>query len=381
MQTTWQTYIVGGAVRDELLGLAATEHDYLVVGATPADLLSLGYQQVGKDFPVFLHPQSKAEYALARTERKTAPGYRGFEVHAAPDVTLQQDLLRRDLTINAIAKDEQGKIHDPYQGQQDIQNKLLRHVSDAFTEDPLRVLRLARFHAHLHHLGFSIAPDTLTLAKTIVDAGELATIAKERLWTETYKALQTQSPWVYFATLQRINAWQALAPNMTKLWQPNQQGIGLLQSVCAQIDPPEERLAILLHKLNKLQLEQLGKQLRLPNNVLALCVQLSKHRRQILNYAQLSAQQRYQVLGLCQAFKDDNSLKQLAHLCCVINERGQMQLDDMDLFSKLWQTISTDLSNARQVTAAPFQAQGIQGKAVGEAIKAGRIAAIEQQNS
>ena len=173
MQPNWQSYIVGGAVRDRLLGIPVTDYDHVVVGASPQDLLDLGYTQVGKDFPVFLHPTSKQEYALARTERKAGRGYKGFTVHAAPDITLTEDLQRRDLTINAIAEDSNGELIDPYGGQQDIQQHILRHVSPAFSEDPLRVLRLARFHAHLHHLGFQIAPATKQLAKQLVGSGEL----------------------------------------------------------------------------------------------------------------------------------------------------------------------------------------------------------------
>ena len=196
--TTSQTYLVGGAVRDGLLGLTVKERDYVVVGSSAEALLTLGYQQVGKDFPVFLHPTSKEEYALARTERKAGQGYKGFQVHATPEVTLEEDLLRRDLTINAIAQASNGDLIDPYGGQEDIKAKRLRHVSKAFSEDPLRVLRTARFAAHLHHLGFSIASETLALLAIICASGELATLANERIWQETHKALSSQSPWIYF---------------------------------------------------------------------------------------------------------------------------------------------------------------------------------------
>ena len=184
-------YQVGGAVRDKLLGLGIKDRDWVVVGATPEAMLDLGFQQVGRDFPVFLHPHSKEEYALARTERKSGKGYTGFVVHASPDVTLEQDLLRRDLTINAIAMAEDGSLVDPYHGQADIEARLLRHVSPAFAEDPLRVLRVARFAARFHHLGFSVAPETLQLMQAITKAGELQHLVPERVWQEWHAALQT----------------------------------------------------------------------------------------------------------------------------------------------------------------------------------------------
>ena len=216
MQQNWQSYIVGGAVRDRLLGIPVTDYDHVVVGASPQDLLDLGYTQVGKDFPVFLHPINKQEYALARTERKAGRGYKGFTVHAAPDITLPEDLRRRDLTINAIAEASDGQLIDPYHGQADIQARMLRHVSPAFSEDPLRILRLARFHAHLHHLGFQIAAETKQLARQLVNSGELEEIAKERLWHETQKAMRSPSPWIYFTSLLELGALQQAHPRSSQ---------------------------------------------------------------------------------------------------------------------------------------------------------------------
>ncbi|MGL5532391.1 MAG: multifunctional CCA tRNA nucleotidyl transferase/2'3'-cyclic phosphodiesterase/2'nucleotidase/phosphatase, partial [Plesiomonas shigelloides] len=201
-----QTYLVGGAVRDQLLGLNVTERDWVVVGATPEQLLAQGYQQVGRDFPVFLHPRTHEEYALARTERKQGQGYTGFVCHAAPDVTLEQDLLRRDLTINAIAQAEDGSLTDPYGGQQDLRDRWLRHVSPAFSEDPLRVLRVARFAARFAHLGFRVAPETLALMQQISASGELTHLTAERVWKETEKALNSAAPDVYFAVLRACGA-------------------------------------------------------------------------------------------------------------------------------------------------------------------------------
>ena len=193
-----KSYLVGGAVRDALLNLPVKDKDWVVVGASPAEMLALGFQQVGRDFPVFLHPDTQQEYALARTERKNGSGYTGFVCYAAPDVTLEQDLQRRDLTINAIAQDDEGRYYDPYNGRADIEQRQLRHVSAAFNEDPLRVLRVARFAARFAHLGFVIAGETLALMRSMAESGELSALTPERVWKETEKALETRTPQVYF---------------------------------------------------------------------------------------------------------------------------------------------------------------------------------------
>lgn len=213
-----QIYLVGGAVRDKLLGLPVKDQDYLVVGATPEQLLAQGYQQVGNDFPVFLHPESKAEYALARTERKQGNGYNGFVCDFTPDVTLEQDLLRRDLTINALAEDASGKIFDFYGGMADLENRILRHVSPAFSEDPLRVLRVARFAARFHSLGFRIAPETVKLMKEMTACGELKHLTAERVWLETQKAFETESPHIYFKILHIVGALKVLFPEVEALF-------------------------------------------------------------------------------------------------------------------------------------------------------------------
>ncbi|WP_413742317.1 multifunctional CCA addition/repair protein [Sodalis sp. RH15] len=256
-------YLVGGAVRDSLLHLPVREKDWVVVGATPDELIAQGYQQVGKDFPVFLHPQSREEYALARTERKSGQGYTGFTCYAAPDVTLEQDLLRRDLTINAIAQDEDGALIDPFQGRRDIEQRLLRHVSDAFGEDPLRVLRVARFAARFAHLNFRIAPETLALMRQMTLAGELPLISTERVWKETEKALATRNPQVYFQVLRDCGALAALFPEIDNLfgvpapakWHPEiDTGIHTLMTlaVAAQLTPDVDvRFATLCHDLGK----------------------------------------------------------------------------------------------------------------------------------
>ncbi len=209
--------LVGGAVRDRLLGLEVYDQDWVVTGATAEEMMAQGFQQVGKDFPVFLHPETKEEYALARTERKKGEGYHGFEVFADPKVTLEEDLIRRDLTINAIAKTQDGRLVDPYGGQKDIERRVLRHVSEAFSEDPLRVLRVARFAAKLKLFGFNIAPETLNLMRQMVKSGELSALTPERVWQEVVKALNTESPRVFFEVLDSVGGIEVLFPSLFAL--------------------------------------------------------------------------------------------------------------------------------------------------------------------
>lgn len=213
-----EVYLVGGAVRDEILGIKSYDKDYLVIGATPKQMLEAGFEAVGKDFPVFLHPQTKCEYALARTERKVGKGYKGFVFYSDQNITIEQDLCRRDFTINSLAKSKDGEIIDFYGGLQDLQNKILRHTSEAFIEDPLRVLRMARFYAKFYYLGFKVAPETLQLAKQIVESGEIQALTKERVWQETFKALNTKNPSKYFEILQQIGCLQILMPNLSEYY-------------------------------------------------------------------------------------------------------------------------------------------------------------------
>ncbi|MFW1826601.1 multifunctional CCA addition/repair protein [Acinetobacter sp. ULE_I001] len=258
-----QVYLVGGAVRDHLLGHPYHEKDYVVVGATPEQLLAQGYQPVGKDFPVFLHPKTKEEYALARTERKSGHGYHGFEFYTDPDVTLEEDLIRRDLTINAMAMDEAGQVYDPYHGQDDLAHKILRHVSDAFAEDPLRVLRVARFAARYAQYGFRIADETLTLMRKLVESGELEALTPERVWKETSRALMEQHADVYFEVLRECGALKVLFPEIDALFGVPQRpeyhpeidcGIHTLMSLqqaCKANYSLDVRFAVLVHDLGK----------------------------------------------------------------------------------------------------------------------------------
>ncbi len=213
-----QIYLVGGAVRDQLLNIPVYDKDWVVVGSSPEEMLSNGFTAVGKDFPVFLHPKTKQEHALARTERKSGAGYTGFECHYAPDVTLEEDLIRRDLTINAMAQDEQGHIIDPYGGQRDLEDRILRHVSDAFIEDPLRVLRLARFAAKLRHLGFTVADETMVLMTQIAQSGELEHLTAERVWQEWHKSLSTQNPEIFLSVLRDCGALKVVLPELDCLF-------------------------------------------------------------------------------------------------------------------------------------------------------------------
>ena len=258
-----QIYLVGGAVRDSLLNYPSSENDWVVVGATPKQMTDQGFKPVGQDFPVFIHPHTSEEYALARTERKSGQGYKGFEFYASTDVSLEEDLIRRDLTINAIAQDNDGNIIDPYGGQKDLEKKLLRHVSDAFTEDPLRVLRVARFAARYHHLGFSIANETLDLMKSIVADGEMSFLVAERVWKETSRALSEQSPQVFIKVLRDCGALNALFPEIDGLFGVPQRAdyhpevdtgthtlMALEQSVKLS-DSNAVRFSVLVHDLGK----------------------------------------------------------------------------------------------------------------------------------
>jgi tRNA nucleotidyltransferase (CCA-adding enzyme) len=258
-----EVYLVGGAVRDRLLALPVQERDYVVVGATAAELLARGFQQVGKDFPVFLHPETKDEYALARTERKTAPGYHGFAVQADPDVRLEQDLERRDLTINALAEDADGEIIDPYGGRADLQRRLLRHVSPAFAEDPVRILRVARFAARLQPLGFRVADETLALMRAMVAAGEVDALVPERVWQELVRALGEACPSRFFEVLRDCGALGRLLPELDRLWGVPQPAkwhpeidtgvhvMMVLEMAARLSDSAEVRFAALCHDLGK----------------------------------------------------------------------------------------------------------------------------------
>jgi len=258
-----QTYLVGGAVRDKLLGLPVQDRDYVVVGATPEEMIAHGFKPVGADFPVFLHPETKEEYALARTERKSGHGYKGFKVYAAPDVTLEDDLRRRDLTINAMAEDEAGHLVDPYGGAADLRDGVLRHVSEAFAEDPVRILRVARFAARYAPRGFRVADETLALMRSMVKAGEADHLVAERVWAELERALGEERPSAFFWELRSCGALARLFPEIDRLFgvpQPSQHHpevdtgvhVMLVLDAAARLSPdPRVRFAALVHDLGK----------------------------------------------------------------------------------------------------------------------------------
>ena len=303
-----EIYLVGGAVRDQLLQLDVKDRDWVVVGATPQEMLDDGFQQVGKDFPVFLHPITKEEHALARTERKSGSGYTGFTVYSAPDVTLEDDLIRRDLTINAIAQNDSGELFDPHNGQQDLNDRVLRHVSPAFSEDPLRVLRVARFAARFAHLGFSVHSTTIELMRDLANSGELNHLTSERVWQEMERALNTQSPQVFFEVLRKCDALAVLFPELDALygvpnpakWHPEvDSGIHtmmVLEQAAKLTEDTEIRFAALIHDLGKAVtdpqlwpshhghgqrglplIEELCSRLRVPNTYKDLALMTSDH--------------------------------------------------------------------------------------------------------
>lgn len=299
-----QVYLVGGAVRDELLGLPVKERDWVVVGATPDEMLALGYTPVGRDFPVFLHPQSKEEYALARLERKSGPGYRGFVTDTSSGVTLEQDLLRRDLTINAIARASDGALIDPYDGCGDLKRRVLRHVSDAFAEDPVRVLRLARFAARFATLGFSVAEPTRALMRGMVRDGEVAALVPERVWRELERALAEPSPERFFSALQECNALAVILPEVAPLWQNTADGSSkVLQSAVQLGADASERFAALLGGLDASAIEKLCVRLRVPGPFRELAMLCARLGTQITAAADLDVESLLELLEIADAVR------------------------------------------------------------------------------
>ncbi|MGA0805781.1 MAG: multifunctional CCA addition/repair protein [Pseudohongiellaceae bacterium] len=397
-------YQVGGAVRDKLLGLGIKDRDWVVVGATPEAMLDLGFQQVGRDFPVFLHPHSKEEYALARTERKSGKGYTGFVVHASPDVTLEQDLLRRDLTINAIAMAEDGSLVDPYHGQADIEARLLRHVSPAFAEDPLRVLRVARFAARFHHLGFSVAPETLQLMQAITKAGELQHLVPERVWQEWHAALQTQSPQVFFSVLREAHALDILFPELARLFgvpQPQHfhpeidTGVHTLMVLeqAAQLTPdPLVRFAALVHDLGKgctppalwpahkgheeegtRLIEELSLRLRIPNDYRNLGKLVSLCHTRCHKALKHDAEELLVTLEKTDALRRDERFE-LFLLACEADARGRLGLESRPYPQRA--RLQEALHAARRIDIPALARQYREPQELAAAIRAARVQAI-----
>ena len=398
-------YLVGGAVRDQALGLDVYDKDWVVVGATPEVLIQQGYHQVGKDFPVFLHPKTKEEYALARQERKSGTGYTGFICDFSPTVTLEDDLIRRDLTINAMAEDEQGHIIDPYGGMQDLQNKVLRHVSPAFAEDPLRVLRVCRFAAKLHHVGFSVAPDTLELMRQISKSSELKTISAERVWRETEKALTSDSPSIYFELLKKSGALEVLFPELyalvgvpqTEKWHPEidtfVHTMMSLKIATKLTDSIPVRLATLLHDLGKGITDQallpkhhaheikgkplvtaLCKRLTIPKEMMALAEQVCEFHLHSHKAFELKPKTLLKVLNKLNAFKRPERLDQFL-LACEADARGRLGFENKAYPQTAY--VKAVLHAASQVGYHSIDQAKFQGKAISDEIHRLRVEAIK----
>lgn len=364
-----KTYLVGGAVRDELLGLEPEERDWVVVGARPEDLIEAGYRQVGSDFPVFLHPQTGEEYALARTERKSGPGYRGFEVHAAPEVTLEEDLQRRDLTINAIARTPDGVLIDPCNGRADLEQRCLRHVSPAFAEDPLRVLRVARFAAQLAHLGFTVAGETLELMRSMTASGELETLARERVWLETQKALATRSPLVYFETLRACGALVRVLPELDPLFE-EQAGPRALEAAAASTPEPAERFAALVHPLDPDDaLRTLSERLPIPGQWLELARLVARWHGFCAGATAVPGAELEACLAACDALRRPERFKQVLRVASIIH--GESAAAGCE---RLQQALAV----ASAVDVGPLLADGWEGAELGAELRRRRIAALER---
>ena len=360
-----KSFLVGGAVRDTLLGYPYHEKDWVVVGATPAEMIEAGYTQVGRDFPVFLHPDTKEEYALARTERKSGKGYHGFVVHADPAVTLEEDLERRDLTINAMAMDASGEIIDPYHGRQDLADRVLRHVSPHFVEDPLRVLRVARFAARYHHLGFTIAPETAALLTQIVAADELLHLSIERVWIEMEKSLGTNNPEVFFHTLADCQALAALLPALSI-----SQGIASLARAAPHTPRLDCRWASLLADLPEARVKAINQRLKVPNAFSLLSSRVSIA-RPTLKTALRDASECMALVKLLDALRRDEPFEGVCETLMALEQNS----DDAKAAIEL---LREACDRARTVTAADFSDSGLTGPDLGAAIDTARTAQIQE---
>jgi len=400
-----KTYLVGGAVRDELLDYPVSERDWVVVGARPQDLLDLGYQQVGKDFPVFLHPQTKDEYALARTERKQGHGYTGFAVDCDPSVTLEEDLLRRDLTVNAMARDTDDSIIDPYGGQRDLAARVLRHVSDAFVEDPLRVLRTARFAARYAHLGFTVAPETSALMAEIVSQGELAHLPAERIWIEFDRALGERDPDVFVQVLRDCGALGKLLPELEALFGVPQTAkhhpeidtgvhtLMALQQAVVLSGSTDVRFAVLIHDLGKgttpkaewprhIAHEHRGiklvdavcQRLKAPNQFHDLARKVCQYHTHCHRALELRGKTILKLLTATDALRRPERFETFL-LACEADARGRLGFEQRNYPQADY--LRRALSITQGVTAAQFAGDGLEGKAIGEAINAERVRLLE----
>ncbi len=399
-------WMVGGAVRDALLGLPVNDHDWVVVGASPQELLDAGYVPVGKDFPVFLHPQTKEEVALARTERKSAPGYRGFTIHADPSVTLEEDLLRRDLTINAMAQGEDGTLIDPHGGQRDLRDKVLRHVSTAFTEDPVRILRLARFAARF--ADFQVAPETQTLMQQMVAQGEVDALVPERVWQELARGLMEQKPSRMFEVLRGCGALARLLPEVDRLWgvpQPPEHhpevdtGVHLMLvlDMAARLKAPlSVRFACLGHDLGKgttpadelprhiahearsvKLVHAVCERLRVPTDCRELAETVAREHGNVHRSESLDAAAVMRLLERCDAWRRPQRFTELL-LACECDARGRAGFEQQPYpqRERLQRALDTALAVDTAAVSAQALAQGRKGPAIGDAIRHARLAAV-----
>ncbi len=401
-----QTYLVGGAVRDRLLGLPVTDRDWVVVGATPKELIDAGYLPVGRDFPVFLHPQTKEEVALARTERKTAPGYHGFAFHAAPDVTLEQDLSRRDLTINAMAQDEAGRLIDPFGGQRDLAARVLRHATAAFAEDPVRILRLARFAARF--ADFTVAEETLDLARRMVAGGDVDALVAERVWQELSRGLMEQRPARMFDVLRACGALVRLLPEVDRLWGVPQRAdyhpevdtgvhLMLVLDTAARLEAPlAVRFACLCHDLGKgatpaeewprhVGHEQRSVRLthalcerwRVPTACRELAVVVAREHGNVHRSGEFGAAALVRLLERCDAIRKPARFDEIL-FACECDARGRLGFEDAAYpqRERLLRVLGLAQGCDAAAVAEAALARGLSGPAVGAAVQQARIAAV-----
>ncbi|MEF3083325.1 multifunctional CCA addition/repair protein [Luteimonas sp. SMYT11W] len=405
-----EIYLVGGAVRDRLLGQPAGDRDHVVVGETQASMEAAGFRAIGRDFPVFLHPRTQEEHALARTERKSGRGYRGFVVDADPSVTLEQDLGRRDFTINAIAQAPDGTLVDPYGGARDIEARVLRHVGDAFSEDPLRVLRAARFMARFAPLGFTVADETMALMRGMVEAGELETLTPERVWQELSRALASARPSAFLRTLHDCGALAVVLPEVDALYGVPQRAdfhpevdtgvhIELVVDMAARLAPGDAVIgfAALTHDLGKAltpadklprhvghehaglaPLEALCARLKVPAAQRELAIVACREHLNVHRIAELRDATLHDLIARCDGFRKPARIDQLA-LVCECDKRGRLGSAD-DAYPQA-DILRRAHAAALAVNARDIAAEGITGPAIGEALRTARIAAIAQSRA
>jgi len=366
-----QTYLVGGAVRDELLGIDVKDRDWVVVGATPDEMLAKGFKQVGADFPVFLHPKTREEYALARTERKQGRGYHGFSVYSAPDVTLEEDLKRRDLTINAMARDERGGLVDPFHGLEDLQARQLRHVSPAFAEDPLRILRTARFAARFQPMGFEVHADTMALMQQMVAEGEVDHLVPERVWQEVQRALHEQEPGTFFEVLRDCGALPVLIPELADD-DTLATALSALRSVARHDTGTDQRFAALLMPLSTEQAVTRAEAMKAPNDCRDLA-RLACHFKTAL--ADLSSNEDSSASALLELLDYADLWRRGARFEALAQVLDYALPGDLRARVKALQVAA---QAATGVAPRELLAQGFKGKALGEAIRAERLKRIEQ---